>query len=77
MLDDAGEAMVEYQDRNYIEEEVTKHNKNHFTQACSAKACMDKIHYRLPNNEVRDRMLNGDLSAEECDEKKCMSSYRY
>ena len=27
------------------------------------------MHHRLINNEVQDKMLNGELSVEECDEK--------
>ena len=69
-FDAIGEVVVEHQDRNSIEEEAIKHNKKHFTQAYSAKVHRDKIHHRLPNNETRDRTLNGDLSVEECDEKE-------
>ena len=69
-LDDAGEVIVEHQDRRSIEEEAIKRNKKNFTQACSTKAHGDKMCHRLPNNEARDRTLNGDLSAEECDGKE-------
>ena len=56
--------------KHYIEEEVIKHDKNYFTRAHSTKAHRDKIHHRFPNNEVRDRMLTGEISVEECDEKE-------
>ena len=43
VLDDKGELIAEYQDRKSIEEEVTKHNKKNFTQACSTKAHRNKM----------------------------------
>ena len=67
MIDDKGEVLTEHQDRKSIEEEAIKHETNHFTQVRSTKAHRDKTHHRLTNNKARDRMLNGDLSVEECD----------
>ena len=74
LIEDKGEVIVEHQDRKSIEDEVIKHNKKLSTQACSTKAHGDKIHHRLTKDEVRDKMLNGALSLEECDEKTFMSS---
>ena len=69
MIDDQGEVIAEYQDRKSIEEEVIKHNKKHFTQACNAKVRRDKMDNRLPKDDVRDKALNGALHPEDCDEK--------
>ena len=70
LIDDKGEVLAEQQDRKSIEDEVIKHNKKHFIQACSTKAHRDKTCHILTKDNARDKTLNVALSVEECDEKE-------
>lgn len=57
------------QDRNRIEEEVSKYNENHFKKVLTSKAHNDKVHEKLDCDDVRDRILNGTLKVDECSDK--------
>jgi len=52
-----------------IEHEIKKFNENHFKQAHQSEMYKDKIYAELENNEIRDKILNGQLTREECDSK--------
>ena len=61
--------MKECQDRHEIEHEIAQYNKKHFRQAFSSKAYKDKVYLKLRHNDIRDKILNGTLQREECDDQ--------
>jgi len=57
-------------DRNKIEKEIMKHNQNHFKQAFDSKAYIDRIYDKLKHDEVREKIIKGELNENECDYKE-------
>ena len=53
--------------RESIEEKIMTFNRNHFKKAHSTPIYNDKIYNELRNNSIRDKILNGNLSRDECD----------
>ena len=53
-----------------MEDKIKKHNLKHFTKDHESKAYNDKIYAKLTNSRVRNDMLNGRLSKDECDNAK-------
>jgi len=53
--------------RELIEEKIMTFNRNHFKKAHSTPIYNDKIYNELRNNSIRDKILNGNLSRDECD----------
>ena len=45
--------------RNKIEREIVKYNREHFTQAHNIKIYHNKIYYQLKENNTRDKKLTG------------------
>jgi hypothetical protein len=63
-----GTVIQEYQDRESIENAIARYNKDHFRQAYSSKAYKDKIYKKLCHDSVRNKILNGELEVEDCDD---------
>jgi len=61
------EIVESYVDRLTIEKELVEHNKDHFTKAHATEIYRDRIYQKLGEEKVRDRILKGDLTREECD----------
>jgi len=61
------EVVRECNDRASIEEEISNYNKKHFRKAYLSKAFKDKIYTKLQIEQIRDKILNGALKSEECD----------
>ena len=47
---------------------IATQNVKHFRQAFESKAYRDKIYEKIKCDEVRDRILSGELEIEECDD---------
>jgi len=57
-------------DRESIENKLIEHNEMHFTKAHNTIAYRDKIYKKLRDNDVRNRILEGKLNREECDDER-------
>ena len=55
--------------REEIEERLKEHNTNHLKKAHHSNVFNDRIYKRLRENSVRDKILNGTLQREECDDE--------
>ena len=42
----------------YLEEELIRFNRTHFQKAYEMKVYQDKIHRKLQDNTIRDKILN-------------------
>ena len=62
--------MQTHADRQSIESELIEHNKNHFKQAHQSIAFKDKMHKKLKDDEVRDKVLKGEIEESDCDDKR-------
>ena len=69
VVNENNEVVKEYYDRASIEREIAAYNKKHFRQAYSSKAFKDKIYTQLKCDEVRDKILNGAIKREDCDDQ--------
>ena len=67
LANENNKVIKECQDRTNIEAEIARYNKKHFRQSYSSKAFKDRIYSQLKYNEVRDKILNGTLQRNECD----------
>ena len=54
-------------DREKMEEKIMDYNRKHFKKAHSSKVYNDKIYKELRNDAVRNKIMNGTLQREECD----------
>ena len=59
-----------YVDRKSIESKLIEHNKNHFKQAHQSIAFKDKTYKKLKDDDVRNRVLKGEIEESECDDKR-------
>ena len=57
-------------DRPSIEKEIMKHDAGHFKQAHDAIARKDKTHEKLRRDEIRNKVLQGELQRDECDDER-------
>ena len=57
-------------ERKEIEDKIKDYNTKHFKKAHNSIAYKDKICHKLNRNHVRDKMLNGNLQREDCDNEK-------
>jgi len=73
IVNKAGEIEEELQERQSIEQAIANHNIGHFCQAFSSKAYKDKIYAQLKCDQIRDKILNGSLKVEECDNEDLYS----
>lgn len=55
-------------DREKMENKIMEYNRSHFKKAHNSKVFNDKIYKELRNDNVRDKILNGTLQREECDD---------
>ena len=55
--------------RNEIENEIITYNRNHLKQAHHTKTYQDRIYKKSQKNKIRDKILSGTLSREECDDE--------
>jgi len=62
-----GQNYKQVSDRRTIENEIINYNKKHFKQAFTSKAYIDKIYENLRHDEIRDKVLKGELQKSECD----------
>ena len=67
------EVEKELQDRDSIEKAIAEHNKQHFKQAYSSKAYKDRIYNGLQCDNIRDKILRGELEIEDCDDRDVYS----
>ena len=67
-VDEQGRVVKEYSDREEIEDAIVKQNLQHFRQAFSSKAYKDKIYNKLQCDDIRDKILTGELEIDECDD---------
>ena len=70
---DKGDITEEFYDRDSIENAIAQYNKLHFRQAFSSKAYRDKIYKKLKYDEIRERILCGELEVKECDDNNVYS----
>ena len=56
--------------REQIEEEIITYNEQHLKQAHSSIMYQDKIYKRLRENEIRDKILDGRLRRQDCDDDR-------
>ena len=56
--------------REDIEEKIKDHNTRHFKKAHNSIAFKDRIYNQLKHNTVRDKILNGSLQREDCDDER-------
>ena len=61
-------------ERQSIESKLIEHNKKHFKQAYQSIAFKDKICKKLKDDEVRNRVLKGEIEESDCNNKKCINS---
>ena len=73
IMNDNGEIIKEVQDRESIEQEIVEYNVKHFRQAFASKAYKDKVYNKLNIDDIRDRILKGELEVEECDDEDVYS----
>ena len=57
-------------DRKEIEAAIIQHNRNHLKQARNIPVYNDIIYKQLLINEVRDKILSGQLEREDCTNKE-------
>ena len=56
--------------REQIEEEIIMYNEQHLKQAHSSIMYKDKIYKKLRNNDIRDKILDGRLRKQDCDDER-------
>ena len=61
IVNDDGEIIKIIMARKEIEEKLIKFNRSHYQKANETKVCQDKIHRKLGDNIIRDKILNGQL----------------
>ena len=59
-----------YIDRQSIESKIIEYNTKHFQQAHQSIAYKDKIYDKLKKDEIRNRVLNGEIEEHECDDRR-------
>ena len=59
----------EIYDRKEMENKIITYNRDHFRQAFETIAYTDKIYTKLEDEEIRHKILSGDLDLEECSYK--------
>ena len=52
--------------REEMEEELINYNKRYFAKALSSKVFNNKVHKKLANDKIRNKILQGSLDSEEC-----------
>jgi len=67
VIDSGGNVVKEYYDRKLIEKAIAEYNIGHFRQAFELKVYKDRIYEKLKHDDVRDKILSGELDTEECD----------
>ena len=56
--------------REEIESRIREHNTQHFKKAHESIIYRDKIYEKLRTNSIRNKILNGTLRREECDDER-------
>ena len=59
-----------YIDRQSIESKIIEYNTKHFQQAHQSIAYKDKIYDKLKKDEMRNKVLNGEIEEQECDDSR-------
>ena len=59
-----------YVDRDSIEKALRMYNTQHFKQAHQSITYKDKIYEKLERDEIRDKVLNGNIRKEDCDDER-------
>ena len=67
-VNEEGEILQEFYDRESIEHAIAEQNLQHFRQAFSSKAYKDKIYEKLQCNDIRNKILKGELEIDQCDD---------
>ena len=70
VVNEASQITKIYVDRESVEKNIINYNKKYLTKANQSEAYLDRIYHRLKNDEIRDRILQGQVSREECDSDK-------
>ena len=66
-MNDNNKIIETYDDRGKVEKEIINQNKNHLTKAHDSDIYNDKIHHSLKDDNVRDKILKGEITREDCD----------
>ena len=61
IIDQDGQQYRQVSDRSKIENEIIAYNQTHFRQAFTSKAYLDRIYDKLKQDEIRDKVLKGEL----------------
>ena len=72
-VNDKGQVEEILQDRKSIEEAIVQHNVMHFRQGFDSKAYKDRIYEKLQIDQIRDKILQGELDISECDDNDIYS----
>ena len=67
-MNEEGIIEEEYHDRESIKQAIAQQNITHFWQAFSSKAYKDKIYNKLKYDQIRDKILRGELEVDEYDD---------
>ena len=68
--DEEGNIQTTIVKREEIEEKIADYNEKHLKKAHGSIAYKDKIYHQLRNNSIRDKILNGTLRRDECDDER-------
>ena len=67
IIDNNKKVMKVIHQKEEIERKLIEQNKKHHSKAFNIKANKDKIYKKLLNDDIQNRILNGELRKEECD----------
>ena len=69
-MDDKGRIVKTHTKREEIEEQLTNHNRQHYTKVFKTPIYNDKIYKELQENSTRDEILLGIMPREQCNSKE-------
>lgn len=72
VVNDNREIVKTYVSKEEIEEQIINYNRKHYTQAHQTKIYQDKIYHKLQEDDVREKILNGTLYAQDCDNREVL-----
>ena len=65
--DEEGSIISTYLDRSMIESKLMEYNRNYYHKVMQINAFKDKIHNKLQNDNIRNKILSSTLTQDECD----------
>ena len=51
-------------------------NEKHFSKVLTSIACVDKMRQNLETNRIRDKVLNGTMSRDDCDNENVFEFWK-